>query len=83
LSGCFIELTAALAKASEGWLIAIDGKTLRGSFDQAHCSLPIHLVHAWDHTIARLTYRGYTPGGGEGEKTLDEDIQLFFDDAIK
>lgn len=48
LSRCFIELTARLAEASQGRLIAIDGKTLRGSFDRAHRDLPIHLVHAWD-----------------------------------
>ena len=48
LSRCFIELTARLAETSQGRLIAIDGKTLRGSFDHAHRSLPIHLVHAWD-----------------------------------
>jgi predicted transposase YbfD/YdcC len=48
LGRCFIELTARLAQATQGRLIAIDGKTLRDSFDQAHRSLPIHLVHAWD-----------------------------------
>lgn len=48
LSRSFIELTEQLAKATKGRLIAIDGKTLRGSFDQAHRKLPIHLVHAWD-----------------------------------
>lgn len=48
LSRCFIELTARLAEATRGRQIAIDGKTLRGSFDHAHRSLPIHLVHAWD-----------------------------------
>lgn len=48
LTQCFIDLTARLAEARPGRLIAIDGKTLRGSFDHAHRSLPIHLVHAWD-----------------------------------
>jgi len=48
LGRCFVELTARLAEASQGRLIAIDGKTLRGSFDRAHRDLPIHLVHAWD-----------------------------------
>jgi len=48
LSRCFIELTEQLAEASQGRLIAIDGKTLRRSFDQAHRQLPIHMVHAWD-----------------------------------
>ena len=48
LQRCFIDLTAQLAEATDGRLIAIDGKTLRGSFDQARRKLPIHLVHAWD-----------------------------------
>lgn len=48
LGRSIIELTARLAEATEGRLIAIDGKTLRGSFDHAHRKLPIHLVHAWD-----------------------------------
>src|SRR5690606_7388969 len=48
LQTCFIQLTQALATVSKGRLIAIDGKTLRGSFDHAHRELPIHLVHAWD-----------------------------------
>ncbi len=50
LQKCFIQLTARLAEVSDGRpdgrLIAIDGKTLRGSFDHAHRSLPIHRVHA-------------------------------------
>jgi predicted transposase YbfD/YdcC len=48
LERCFIELTTRLAQASKGRLVAIDGKTLRASFDQAHRQSPIHLVHAWD-----------------------------------
>jgi len=49
LTRCFIHLTSRLAEASAGRLIAMDGKSLRGSFDRAHRDLPIHLVHAWDH----------------------------------
>ena len=36
LQACFDELTATLAEAHPGRLVAIDGKTLRGSFDHAH-----------------------------------------------
>lgn len=49
LQACFVRLTEALAQRSTGRLVAIDGKTLRGSFDHARRQLPIHLVHAWDH----------------------------------
>lgn len=48
LQACFTELTTRLAEASNGRLVVMDGKTLRGSFDAAHRALPIHLVHAWD-----------------------------------
>lgn len=130
LNGCFIELTARLAQASAGRLIAIDGKTLRGSFDHAHRSLPIHLVHAWDRVnglvlgqiavddksneitavpallalldvsdavvsldamhcqkdtarVIRKARADYLLAVKENQKSLHEDIKLFFDDAIE
>jgi hypothetical protein len=51
LQRCFIDLTAQLAEATDGRLIAIDGKTLRGSFDQARRKLPMGPVerHATSH----------------------------------
>ena len=129
LQACFIELTAALATASKGRLVAIDGKTLRGSFDEAHRKLPIHLVHAWDHTnglmlgqvavddksneitavpallglldvsgavvsmdamhcqkdtakAVRAADADYLLAIKKNQKTLHEDVKLFFDDAI-
>lgn len=130
LNRCFMELTAQLAKASAGRLIAIDGKTLRGSFDHAHRSLPIHLVHAWDRanglmlgqiavddksneitavpallklldvsgavvsldamhcqkdTAAAIREAGadYLLAVKDNQKTLHEDVKLFFDDAME
>jgi predicted transposase YbfD/YdcC len=130
LQRCFIELTARLAEASEGRLIAIDGKTLRGSFDQAHRSLPIHLVHAWDRanglmlgqvavseksneitavpallelldvkdavvsldamhcqkdtaTAIRQAGADYLLAVKDNQKSLHEDVKLYFDDAIE
>jgi predicted transposase YbfD/YdcC len=127
---CFIELTQRLAEASEGRLVAIDGKTLRGSFDHAHRSSPIHLVHAWDSVnglmlgqvavddksneitavpalLDLLDLKGavvsldamhcqkntaaaireaeadYLLAVKDNQKTLHEDIALFFDDAIE
>ena len=47
LEQCFLNWTAALAKISQGRLIAIDGKTLRRSFDKADHRLAIHMVSAW------------------------------------
>lgn len=50
LESCFMKWTAALAEASRGRLIAIDGKTIRRSFDKATGRAAIHMVSAWCET---------------------------------
>ena len=47
LTQCFIAWTQALSEALGGDIIAIDGKTLRHSFDQATATAAIHMVSAW------------------------------------
>jgi predicted transposase YbfD/YdcC len=47
LENCFLRWTSALAEASAGRLIAIDGKTIRRSFDKAGGKAAIHMVSAW------------------------------------
>src|SRR5690606_12251090 len=37
----------ALHEITEGQVVVIDGKTLRGSFDAASSKAPIHMVSAW------------------------------------
>lgn len=44
---CFKRWVSGLVKASGGRLIAVDGKTLRRSFDQAAGSAAIHMVSAF------------------------------------
>jgi predicted transposase YbfD/YdcC len=44
---CFADWISELAVASPGRLIAIDGKTLRRSLDQANGKAAIHMVSAW------------------------------------
>ena len=44
---CFLSWVGAVAEASDGRLIAIDGKTLRHSFDTAAGRGALHLVSAW------------------------------------
>jgi len=44
---CFLAWIAALAKVRPGELIAIDGKTLRRSFDRASGKAAIHMISAW------------------------------------
>lgn len=45
-SKCFVEWVRALATQVEG-VVAIDGKTLRRSFDSASKKGPLHMVSAW------------------------------------
>lgn len=44
---CFMNWVAALRKVSKGQLVAIDGKTVRRSFDTASDKAAIHMVSAW------------------------------------
>ena len=53
LLGCIHRWLAALGAAVAGEVVAIDGKTLRRSFDTAAAQDPLHLVSAWA-TEARL-----------------------------
>jgi len=47
LTQCFLSWTAALSDFSVGDIVAIDGKTLRHSFDRAAAKAAIHMVSAW------------------------------------
>ncbi len=47
LTQCFMSWTAALSDFSGGDIVAIDGKTLRHSFDRAASKAAIHMVSAW------------------------------------
>jgi predicted transposase YbfD/YdcC len=44
---CFLEWITAIAQLTDGRLVAIDGKTLRGSADTAAGTPPLHMVSAW------------------------------------
>lgn len=44
---CFTAWVGAVATPSEREVIAIDGKTVRGSFDRGREQSPLHLVSAW------------------------------------
>lgn len=44
---CFLRWVNDLAQISEGEVIAIDGKTLRGSYDKTHSKAAVHMVSAW------------------------------------
>ena len=44
---CFMEWSAGVREQTEGEVIAIDGKTVRGSRDKRNNQSPLHLVSAW------------------------------------
>jgi predicted transposase YbfD/YdcC len=44
---CLLELITQLHAVTEGQIVAIDGKTLRRSFDRASSKSAIHMVSAW------------------------------------
>ena len=46
-AACLLAWTKSLEKATAGRVIAIDGKTLRNSFDEATGKKALHLVSAW------------------------------------
>jgi len=50
LEQCFMEFMSGLAQATGGGLIALDGKTVRNSFDTANDKAAIHMVSAWCET---------------------------------
>jgi predicted transposase YbfD/YdcC len=47
---CFRQWMAALSANSAGRLVAVDGKTLRGSFDTAAKTAAVHMISAWCQT---------------------------------
>lgn len=47
LEQCFLNWTASLARHSRGKLVAIDGKTIRRSFDRASGRAAIHMISAF------------------------------------
>lgn len=44
---CFVRWSASLHEATKGEVIALDGKTLRHSFDTANGQSSLHLISAW------------------------------------
>lgn len=44
---CFVNWVKSLCESTSGGLIAMDGKTSRGSYDTYKNKSPIHLVNAW------------------------------------
>ena len=62
---CLLSWIMALHEVSEGQIIAIDGKTLRRSYDKASSKSAIHMVSAWakdNHiSLGQVTTQADTP----------------------
>lgn len=48
-AACFARWTARVCSITEGELVAIDGKRLRGSYDRYDGKEAIHMISAWSH----------------------------------
>lgn len=44
---CFMDWVLAISQLTQGQVVAIDGKTAKGSHDRAHGKAPLHMVSAW------------------------------------
>ncbi|WP_165224794.1 ISAs1 family transposase [Aquisphaera insulae] len=65
---CLLGWIAELHEATAGQVVAIDGKTLRGSFDRASGKSAIHMVSAWA-TANRLSLGQVVVDGKSNEIT--------------
>jgi predicted transposase YbfD/YdcC len=63
---CLAQITADLVKDLRGTVVAIDGKTMRGSFDRRTGASPLHIVSAW------VAERGLTLGQVVTEEKSNE-----------
>ena len=55
VEACFLSWVQDLHQLTKGQLLAIDGKTVRRSHDQAHQKRPLHLVSVWATEVGPLT----------------------------
>lgn len=63
---CFRAWTASLYEKTDGEVISLDGKWLRGSFDKAAGTDSLKLVSAWaSHARLVLTQKAIEPGSNE------------------
>jgi len=66
---CFRQWMVHLARTSNGRLIAIDGKTLRRSFDTAAGKAALHMINAW--CVTNQTVLGQVVCGEKGNEITD------------
>jgi len=72
----FVNFTAALAQSSSAQFIAVDGKTLRGSFDHAWSRSPVHMVSAYAAENHLILGQKAARGKGQELQTIGELLAL-------
>lgn len=80
---CFRSWVAALSEELQGEIVAVDGKTLRGSVDTAARRAGLHLVHVWA-TEQKLLLGQCVAAGAPGEPLVLPDLlrSLAFEGAV-
>lgn len=67
---CFRAWTCRVQEATEGEVVAIDGKTLCGSADRASGRAPLHLVEAWASEQELVLGQRRSEGGANEVETI-------------
>ena len=74
--GCFANWTEAIRQATGGEVIAVDGKTVRGSRDRKRGRAALHMVSAWADTSRRVLGQEATAEKCNGRQaTWDDDYR--------
>lgn len=73
---CFRAWTRRVEEKTDGQVVAIDGKTLRGSKDRASGEGPLHLVEAWACGQELMLGQRRSEGGANEIETIPKLLEL-------
>lgn len=68
--------TRRAAEQTEGEVVALDGKTLQGSYDCASGQAPLHLVEAWASEQELVLDQKRSEGGSNEIGTVPKLLEL-------
>lgn len=73
---CFMAWTRRAAQQTEGEVVALDGKTLQGSYDRASGKASLHLVQAWASEQELVLGQKRSEGGRNEIETVPKLLEL-------